>query len=71
MTDERGSTIGIYCVIFGLYWRIQSTREDRRKGLPFYSLTINFILCTMYFIIGIIEVQFDITVSHIKSYIPD
>jgi len=54
---------GLYCLIFGLYWRIQLRRADRWKGILLYALTINFILCTMYFIIGIIQVQFFITMS--------
>jgi len=52
---------GLYCLIFGLYWRIQLKRAERSKGILLYALTTNFILCTAYFIIGIIQVQFLIT----------
>jgi uncharacterized membrane protein YesL len=65
MTSER-PVIGVYCLIFGLYWRIQLKRADRQKGILLYVLTLNFILCTAYFIIFIIQVQFDINVSHIQ-----
>jgi len=54
---------GLYCLIFGLYWQIQLKRADRWKGILLYALTVNFILCTMYFIIGIIQVQFRITME--------
>jgi len=54
---------GLYCLLFGLYWRIQLKRADRWKGVFFYALTANFILCTAYFIISIILVQFYITMS--------
>lgn len=62
--DDVRSVIGVYCMIFSSYWQIQLKRADRRKGLPTYALTVNFILITMYFIITIIQTQFDITVSH-------
>jgi len=52
---------GLYCLIFGLYWRIQLKRAERSKGVLLYALTTNFILCTAYFVIGIIQVQFLIT----------
>jgi hypothetical protein len=65
MTSER-HVIGLYCLIFALYWRIQLKRADRWKSVLLYALTINFILCTAYFIIGLIENQFNITVSHIQ-----
>ena len=55
--------IGLYCLIFGLYWRIQLKRADIWKGVLLYALTVNFILCTAYFILSIIQVQFEITVS--------
>ena len=58
--------IGVYCLIFGLYWRIQLKRTDRWKGVLLYPLTASFILCTAYFIISIIQVQFLITVSHLQ-----
>ena len=64
MSDER-SAIGLYCLIFGLYWQIQVKRADRWKGVLLYALTTNFILCTIYFIICIIQVQFFISVSYI------
>ena len=59
------AAIGLYCLIFGLYWRIQVKRADRWKGVLLYALTTNFILCTMYFIFSIIQVQFLISVSYI------
>jgi hypothetical protein len=65
MTIER-RVIGFYCLLFGIYWRIQIKKADRWKGVFFYALTANFILCTAYFIIFIIMVQFYITVSHIQ-----
>jgi len=52
---------GFYCLIFGLYLRIQLKRADRLKGILLYALTLSFILCTAYFIITIIQVQFLIT----------
>ena len=64
MTDER-SVIGLYCMIFGLYLQIKIKRADRLKGVLFYAITFNFILCTAFFILTIIETQFNITVSHI------
>ena len=70
VTVIRFCLIGLYCAIFALYWKIQLKRAYRRKSLPFYALSVNFILCSMYFIISTIQVQFDINVSHIKSYIP-
>lgn len=60
--------LGLYCLIYGLYWRIQLKRADRWKGVLLYALTANFILCTAYFIINIIQVQFFISVS---SYLQD
>ena len=60
--------LGLYCLIYGLYWRIQLRRADRWKGVLLYALTANFILCTAYFIINIIQVQFFISVS---SYLQD
>ena len=69
-TASERPVIGLYCLIFGLYWRIQLKRTERRKGVLLYALTVNFILCTAYFIVDIIGVQFFITVSLIyKSYI--
>ena len=65
MTSER-PVIGFYCLVFGIYWRIQLKRIDRWKGVFFYALTVTFILCTSYFVILIIQVQFNITVSHIQ-----
>ena len=65
MRDER-SVVGLYCLIFGLYWRIQLKRADRWKGVLLYALTANFILCTAFFIITIIQTQFEITVSHLQ-----
>ena len=68
MTSER-HLVGIYCLIFSLYWRIQLKKADRWRGVVFfYALTLNFILCTAYFIIAIMLVQFYITVSHIQAY---
>ena len=63
--------LGLYCMIFGLYWQIQLRRADRWKGVLLYALNTNFILCTAFFIIAIIQVQFDITVSHIQFMTPD
>ena len=60
------SDIGLYCIIFALYWRIQLERINRRKGLPVYAITASFILCTLYFIGTIIQLQFNITVSYIQ-----
>ena len=65
MTGEHPA-IGLYCLIFGLYWRIQLKRANLWKGVVFYAVTANFILCTVFFIISIIRVQFLITVSHIQ-----
>jgi hypothetical protein len=62
MTSER-LIIGLYCLIFGFYWRIQLRRADRWKGVFFYALTVEFILCTVYFIITIIQDQFFITMA--------
>ena len=62
-TSER-NIIGIYCLIFGLYWRIQFKRTDRAKGILLYPLTASFILCTAFLIILILEVQLKISVSH-------
>ncbi|KAF8798615.1 hypothetical protein BYT27DRAFT_6897033 [Phlegmacium glaucopus] len=53
---------GIYCVIFTLYLRIQLNRPERWKGLLLYALALNFILCTAYFIIEIVHVQFFIDI---------
>ena len=64
MLNVERSVIGFYCLVFGLYWRIQLKRTDRWKGVLLYPLTASFILCTAYFIIDIIQVQFLITVSH-------
>jgi len=58
---------GLYCLIFGLYWRIQLKRADRWKGVFIYALTLSFILCTAYFIIGIIQVQFLITMAMLND----
>jgi len=52
---------GPYCVIFVLYWRIKLKRGDRLKGVLLYAINVNFILCTVIFILAIIETQFDIT----------
>jgi len=52
---------GLYCLIFGLYWRIQFKRADRWNSVLLYALTASFILCTAYFIIDIIQVQLIIT----------
>ena len=68
MTGER-SVVGLYCMIFGLYWQIKIKRADRLKGVLLYAITVNFILCTAFFILTIIETQFNITVSHIHMYI--
>ena len=65
MTSER-SVIGLYCLIFGIYWRIQLKRAERWKGVLLYALTANFILVTAYLILAIIEFQFMITVSYIQ-----
>jgi len=54
---------GLYCLIFGLYWRIQFKRADRRNGVLLYALNVIFVLCTAYFIITIIQTQFFITES--------
>ena len=59
--------LGIYCVIFGLYWRIQLKRVDRRrKGVLPYALIAIFILCTAYFIIAAVQFKFYMIVSHIQ-----
>ena len=64
MTCEHLSK-GLYCLLFGYFWRIQLRKANRWRGVVFfYALTVNFILCTAYFIITIITVQFLITVSH-------
>ena len=65
MTSER-PVIGLYCLIFALYWRIQLKRANRWKGVLLYALTANFILCSAYLIVDIIGVQSFITVSHIQ-----
>jgi hypothetical protein len=52
--------------MFGIYWHIKLKRADRLNGILLYALTANFILCTAYFVIDIIETQFIITVSHIQ-----
>jgi len=51
---------GFYCVIFSLYWQIKlkPDRADRLKGVLLYAITVNFILCTAFFILTIIETQF-------------
>jgi len=54
---------GLYCLIFGLYWRIQLKRDNRRNGLLLFALNVDFILCTAYFIVNIINVQFFITMA--------
>ena len=61
--DDKRTLLGFYCMIFGLYWRIQLKRVDRWKGVLLYPLTAIFILCTVYFIIITIQTQFLITVS--------
>ena len=65
MKSER-PIIGFYCLVFGLYWRIQLKRPNRWRDMFFYALTINFLLSTAYFVILIIQVQFKITVSRIS-----
>lgn len=65
-TSEHKWYIGIYCMIFGLYWRIQLKRTDRWKGVLLYPLTLSFILCTAYFVIDIVQVQDWISVSHLQ-----
>ena len=65
MTGER-SVIGLYCVIFVLYWRIKLKRAYRLKGVLYaIRVTVNFILCTAFFILILIRTHFAITVSHI------
>jgi len=54
---------GLYCLIFGLYLQIQLKRTGRWKGVLPYAITASFILCTAYFIILIIQDQFDITMA--------
>ena len=67
VTSEH-HVIGIYCLIFSLYWRIQFKKADRWRRITFfYALTLNFLLCTAYFIIAIMLVQFYINVSHIQA----
>ena len=39
---------GFYCVIFVLYLQIQFKRKDEYKGILFYALSANFVLCTAY-----------------------
>ena len=52
---------GFYCLLFGLYWRIQLTRADRLKNFFFMrSLLISFSPRRIY---QIFQVQFNITVS--------
>jgi hypothetical protein len=64
--SER-SVIGFYCVIFGLYWRIQLKNADRRRnGILPYALIAIFILCTAYFINSTVQFKIYINVSHIK-----
>ena len=58
--------IGLYALIFGIYWHIKLKRADGWNCILLYGLTANFILCTAYLVINIIEVQFIITVSHIQ-----
>ena len=65
-TTSEHPVIGLYCLIFGLYLQIQLKRTGRWKRVLFFALTASFILCTAYFIINIIQVQFEITVSHIQ-----
>ena len=67
LTSKR-CRIGIYCVIFSLYWRIQFKKADRWRPIVFiYAHTVNFFLCTAYFIIAIMLVQFYINVSRIQA----
>jgi len=52
---------GFYCVIFGLYWRIQLKRTDRWNGVLLYAFNAMFILVSAYFIVNVVQVQFYIT----------
>jgi len=49
-------------MVFGLYWRTQLKKADRWKGALLYTVTANFILCTAFFIIVTIGVQFFIAI---------
>jgi len=50
-------------MVFGLYWRTQLKKADRWKGALLYTVTANFILCTAFFIIVTIGVQFFIAID--------
>lgn len=65
---SKRPVIGLYCLIFALYWQIRLGRASPSlwKGVLLYALTANFILCTAYLIVNMIQVQFFITVSHIQ-----
>jgi len=60
--------IGIYCVIFSLYLGIQFKRANPWKGVLLYALTLNFILCTAYCVVNVVQLQFSIGVSQIQEY---
>ena len=62
-TTSDHPVAGIYCLILGLYLQIQVKRTGRWNGVLPYAITTIFILCSAYFIILIIQTQFDITVS--------
>ena len=43
------STIGLYCIVFILYFRVHASKKCEDKNVLIYPITALFVLCTVFF----------------------
>ena len=43
------SSLGLYCIVFILYIRVQASKRCEDKNILIYPITTLFVLCTIFF----------------------
>ena len=62
LTFNRGP-IGIYCMIFAAFVRIQLKRTSNKSKPLLYLVTANFVACTAYLAVDVIATRSDVCIE--------
>ena len=60
------SSLGLYCIIFVLYFRVHASKKCDDKNILIYPITMLFLLCTAFFAIDFAQ-EYLTVVSKISS----
>jgi hypothetical protein len=56
------SSLGLYCIVFFLYFRVHTSKKCDDKSILIYRITSLFVLCTAFFALDFTQEYFKLTV---------